>query len=57
MTIESPHYVLFKDGEQASKAHSTWDAAAVEAYENGSATWWVQGKAYLAPGYEIRRVK
>lgn len=55
-------YALFKDGKQISKAHSTKDAAAIEAYERGL-VWDCNadfpgdkpGKE-LAAGYEINPI-
>jgi hypothetical protein len=49
-------FAVFENGKQVSKAHSTWDAAAIEAYEKGNAVWYVYGKARLAPGFEIKEI-
>lgn len=54
-------YALFKDGKQVSKAHSTREAATIEAYERGLVVDWgadfpgdKPGRA-LADGYEIKQ--
>lgn len=55
-------FALFKDGEQTSKAHSSREAVAVEAYEAGAVINWgadfssdMPGLG-LADGYEIKEV-
>lgn len=55
-------YALFKDGKQHSKAHSSREAATVEAYEIGAVVdWgadWIGDKPGrgLAGGYEIKEI-
>lgn len=56
-------YALFKDGKQISKAHSTREAAAIEAYERGLVVDWGadfpgdKPGRWLAGGYEIKQVE
>ena len=55
-------FALFKDGKQASKAHSTKDAVAVEAYEMGLVVDWGADFPGDKPGrgmidnYKIKKV-
>lgn len=48
-------YALFKGEAQVSRAHTTWEAAAVEAFERHAV---VQSRGWkmLATGYEIRSI-
>jgi|HubBroStandDraft_4_1064222.scaffolds.fasta_scaffold122747_5 hypothetical protein len=55
-------YALFKDGRQYSKAHSTKEAAAIEAYEKGVIVDWgtdfpsdKPGRGIME-GFEIRKI-
>lgn len=56
-----PKYALFKDGKQLTKAHSTKEAAAMEAFEAKYAYWEYadfRGKNRIAlePGCKIRQL-
>ena len=49
-------FALFRDGEQISKPHSTWWAAAIEAYERGAVARDCTAVCpYLCRGYSIQR--
>lgn len=57
----TPRFALFREGQQISKAHSTWQAAIAEAYAHGAIINCgadfpgdKEARRALANGYEIR---